>query len=159
MDSKTDSITSLRIMVDSPRSLLPMLSVHAVHFTFQSSFQAQNNTRQDGDGADGGRRGFSGGSGILRERTAHGQERGKRCRSRTATVRCPLDHVADRFHALIAIVEIKGLFSSPLSGFKGAATPPHALDKDRESGAAFVQRRRAYPPSSFPARRRRRSGR
>jgi hypothetical protein len=36
--------TSLRILLDSPRSLLPMQSVHAVHFTLRSSFHAHYST-------------------------------------------------------------------------------------------------------------------
>jgi hypothetical protein len=41
---------SLRISLDNPRSLVPMLSVHAVHFALQSSFHAQNSIMSCGAG-------------------------------------------------------------------------------------------------------------
>ena len=40
MDSKTDSTAASRIS----RCAIPMLSIHAVHFTLQSSFQAHYST-------------------------------------------------------------------------------------------------------------------
>ena len=39
--------TSLRILLDSPRSLVPVLSVHAVHFTLQTRSRHRIAQRQD----------------------------------------------------------------------------------------------------------------
>ena len=59
---------SLRIRLHSARISRPILSVHAVHFTFQSSFQAQNSTTTEWPRhIPAGHTGFSSGSGILRE--------------------------------------------------------------------------------------------